>query len=84
VVLGSRLVIRADDQQGAFMNTFTLTPVSDGTRVDCQIVFPKMTGMSAVLVPVPFPPVGKADVRKRMALLKSAVETATSPAQHSS
>jgi uncharacterized protein YndB with AHSA1/START domain len=77
VVAGSRLVIRAEDDQGAFMNTFTLAPVSGGTRVDYRIVFPEMTGMSAVLVPVLFPLVGKPDIRKRMAMLKSAVEASS-------
>jgi len=71
----SRLVIRAEDDQGPFVNTFTVKPVSGGTQVDYQIVFPKMTGMSAVLVPVLFPLVGKSDIRKRMTMLKSAVET---------
>jgi uncharacterized protein YndB with AHSA1/START domain len=72
----SRLVIRADDAQGAFMNTFTLTPVGKGTRVDYQLVFPKMTGMSAVLVPILFPLVGKSDIRKRMEMLKTMAESA--------
>jgi hypothetical protein len=40
-------------------------------------VFPEMTGMSAVLVPVLFPLVGKPDIRKRMAMLKSAVEASS-------
>ncbi|MEI6362614.1 MAG: SRPBCC family protein [Actinomycetes bacterium] len=75
IVPDSRLVMLAHEEQGDFTNTFTLTPVGEGTKVDFRIVFPKMTGMSAVLVPVLFPLVGKSDIRKRMSLLKSAVES---------
>jgi len=74
-VPNERLVLRAHDDQGDFTNTFTLTPVPGGTQVDYRIVFPAMTGMSAVLVPVAFPLLGKPDIRKRMAMLKAAVET---------
>lgn len=75
VVQGSRLVLRADDAQGSFMNTYTLTPVDGGTEVTFTLAFPPMTAMTAVLVPVLFPLVGKADIRKRMTPLKSKVES---------
>jgi uncharacterized protein YndB with AHSA1/START domain len=73
-VPGSRLVLRADDAQGSFTNTYTLRPVDSSTEVTFDLVFPKMTGMNALLVPVLFPLVGKADIRKRMQLLKVKAE----------
>jgi uncharacterized protein YndB with AHSA1/START domain len=75
LIPNSRLVLRADEEQGSFTNTFTLRPVREGTQVDYRLVFPKMSGMSAVIVPVLFPLVGKADIRKRMSMLKTAVES---------
>ena len=74
VVPAARLVLRAVDAQGSFENTYTLTPVDGGTEVTFTLVFPPMTGMSALLVPVLFPLVGKADIRKRMGLLEGKVE----------
>jgi uncharacterized protein YndB with AHSA1/START domain len=76
VVPQQRLVLRADDAQGSFDNTYTLRPVDGGTEVSYTLVFPKMKGAAAVLVPVLFPLVGKADIRKRMQLLKQRVEAA--------
>ena len=68
-------VLRADDEQGPFENTYTLRPVSGGgTEVTFRLVFPQMKGIAALLVPVVFGTVGKADVRKRMNLLKAKVE----------
>jgi uncharacterized protein YndB with AHSA1/START domain len=77
VVPHSRLVLRADDTQGAFMNTYTLTPVGASTEVTYTLVFPTMTGLNAIMVPILFPLVGKADIRKRMSLLKAKVEATT-------
>jgi uncharacterized protein YndB with AHSA1/START domain len=77
VVPASRLVLRADDAQGAFMNTYTLRPVDAGTEVEFTLVFPPMTGINAIMVPILFPLVGKADIRKRMVLLKELVESTT-------
>jgi hypothetical protein len=70
-----RLRLRAEDPQGAFDNTFELRPVDGGTEVRFTLVFPKMSGISALMVPVLFPLVGMADLRKRMALLKQRVES---------
>jgi hypothetical protein len=78
VVPQQRLVLRADDAQGSFDNTYTLRPVDGGTEVSYTLVFPKRKGAAAVLVPVLFPLVGKADIRKRMQLLKQRVEAASS------
>jgi uncharacterized protein YndB with AHSA1/START domain len=75
VVRYSKLVLRAEDPQGAFENTYRLEPVAGGTNVTFTLVFPPMTGMSALLVPVLFPLVGKADIRARMGLLKAKVES---------
>ena len=75
VVPSSRLVLRADDKQGSFMNTYALHAVNGGTEVTFTMVFPKMTGVNALLVPVLFPLVGKADIRKRMGLLKARAES---------
>jgi hypothetical protein len=69
-----RLRLRVEDPQGVFDNTFDLRPAGDGTEVTFRLVFPKMSGVSALLVPVLFPVVGMADLRKRMALLKQRVE----------
>ncbi len=76
VVPQQRLVLRADDPQGPFESTYTLRPVDGGTEVTFHLVFPPMKGLAAFLVPVLFPLVGKADNRKRLALLKTRVEAA--------
>jgi hypothetical protein len=60
---------------GIFENTYDLRSTGGNTEVTFRIVFPPMKGMSAILVPVLFPLVGKADIRKRMGLLKAKVET---------
>jgi uncharacterized protein YndB with AHSA1/START domain len=75
-VPNERFALRADDDQGPFANTFTLRPVDAGTEVVFRLVFPPMKGALALLVPVLFGTVGKADVRKRMRLLKAKVEAA--------
>lgn len=77
VVPNQRFVLHAHDSQGTFTNTFDLRPTSQGTDVTFHIVFPPMKGMAAVLVPVLFPIVGKADIKKRMGMLKSSVESAS-------
>jgi len=76
VVPGERFALRADDHQGSFTNTFDLKKTDGGTEVTYQLVFPPMKGIAAVVVPVLFPLVGKADIRKRMKLLKAKVEAA--------
>lgn len=74
VVPQERFALRADEAQGSFQNTYTLRRLDDATEVTFRLVFPPMKGISAVLVPVLFPLVGKADIRKRMNLLKARVE----------
>jgi uncharacterized protein YndB with AHSA1/START domain len=75
VVENERFAFRADDAQGAFANTYVLRPAGAGsTEVVFDLVFPQMKGMAALAVPVLFPLVGKPDIRKRMQLLKAAVE----------
>jgi uncharacterized protein YndB with AHSA1/START domain len=76
VVPMSRYALKANDENGTFLSTFDLRPVGEGTEVTFHIVFPKMKGVSAVLVPLLFPIVAKPDFRKRMALLKQKVESA--------
>jgi uncharacterized protein YndB with AHSA1/START domain len=75
-VVGERFALRADDPQGSFENTYTLRRVDGATAVTHRMVFPPMKGIAAVLVPVLVPIFGKADMRKRMGLLKSKVEGA--------
>jgi uncharacterized protein YndB with AHSA1/START domain len=76
VVPGERFALCADDQQGSFTNTFDLRRTDQGTEVTYQLVFPPMKGIAALVVPLLFPLVGKADIRKRMKLLKAKVESA--------
>lgn len=76
VVPGERFALRADDHQGSFTNTFDLRKTDGGTEVTYRLAFPPMKGLAAVVVPVLFPLVGKADIRKRMKLLKAKVESA--------
>jgi uncharacterized protein YndB with AHSA1/START domain len=76
VVEGERFALRADDHQGSFTNTFDLKKTDEGTEVTYHLVFPPMKGIAAFVVPVLFPIVGKADIRKRMKLLKAKVESA--------
>jgi uncharacterized protein YndB with AHSA1/START domain len=74
VFTNSRFALRAYDEGGVFQNSYDLRPTSDGTEVTFKLVFPKMKGMSAILVPILFPLVGKADIRKRMGKLKARAE----------
>ena len=76
VVPISRFALNANDATGTYVSTFDLKPVEGGTEVSFHIVFPKMKGLSAVMVPMLFPIVAKPDFRKRMALLKQKVESA--------
>ncbi len=70
------LAFTAHEDQGDFQNTFDLRESGEGTTyVEYQLVFPKMSGMSAVMVPIVFPLVGKPKIRKRMEMLKSVVES---------
>lgn len=76
VVPMRRFALDARDESGVFRNVFTLRPSGSGTDVSFHIAFPKMRGLSAIMVPILFPIFAKADFRKRMQLLKAAVEAA--------
>jgi uncharacterized protein YndB with AHSA1/START domain len=70
-----RFALKSDDSGGWFINEFDLTPVGDGaTQVSFTITFPKLKGMAAVAAPILFPLSGKADIRKRLDLLKERAE----------
>jgi uncharacterized protein YndB with AHSA1/START domain len=69
-----RFALRAQDKNGSYADTFTLEPHGQSTKVTFRLDFLKMNGMSALMVPVVFPLIGKKDIRARMALLKTRVE----------
>jgi uncharacterized protein YndB with AHSA1/START domain len=72
----TRFAFRAKDPQGVFINEWNLQPVGEGaTEVTLTLTFPKLHGVAAVMGPILYPLVGKPDLRKRMALLKQAVES---------
>ena len=73
-VPNERFALRADDPQGAFQNTFTLRPVGSGTEVVFHLVFPRMKPPLNAVASVLFSTSGKAEIRKRMQLLKQKVE----------
>ena len=70
-----RFVLRAHDEQGSYLNTFDLTPQGDGTKVTHRLDFEEMHGPAALMAPVLFPLLGKRQIRARMAMLKSVVES---------
>ena len=69
----------AHEDQGDFRTPLTCESREGTTYVEYQLVFPKMSGMSAVMVPLVFPLVGKPKIRKRMEMLKSVVESGGTP-----
>ena len=71
----TRLVLRSDDPLGAFSNTYVLRPVGEGTEVTWTMAFPPLRFPMSVVAPLLFPIVGKSDGRKRVQLLKAAVES---------
>ncbi len=74
-----RFALRADDPEGPFLNTYTLTPAGDGaTTVTYRVVFPRMSPPKNLVAALIFNTAGKADIRKRMQLLKQRVESASS------
>ncbi|MGH9020953.1 MAG: SRPBCC family protein [Acidimicrobiales bacterium] len=77
VVPFERFHLVAHDALGDFDNLFTFRARGPGTVVTFRLEFPPMTGLAAFMVPLLFPLVGKADCRKRMRMLKVAVESAT-------
>jgi uncharacterized protein YndB with AHSA1/START domain len=74
-VTNERFVLRADDDLGAFMNTYVLRPSGSGTEVSYTLEFPPLKGVERLAVPILFPLVGKPDIRKRLQLLKAKVES---------
>ena len=80
VVPNERFALRAQDKEGAFENTYVLRPAGEGTEVSFTLVFPKMKGAMALMVPLVFATMGKPDIRKRMRLLKTKVEEAQASA----
>jgi uncharacterized protein YndB with AHSA1/START domain len=74
-----RFAFRAHDKDGSYANTFTLQPLGETTKVTLRLEFVKMNGMAALMAPMLFPLIAKPDNRKRMGLLKAAVETSSSP-----
>jgi uncharacterized protein YndB with AHSA1/START domain len=73
----TRLAFKADDPEGVFLNEWNLRSLGDNaTEASFTIKFPeKMHGMAAILAPIVFPISGKADIRKRLAMLKQKVES---------
>jgi uncharacterized protein YndB with AHSA1/START domain len=73
-VPNERFALRAEDPQGVFLNTFTLRPAGSGTEVVFHLVFPPMKQPMSAMASMLFATLGKADIRKRMQLLKQKVE----------
>lgn len=76
VVPNSKFVFEAYDENGTFVNTFTLQPTASGTKVTFQHDFPKMVGMGRILLPLLLPIVGKRDGMTRLGMLKAKAESA--------
>jgi uncharacterized protein YndB with AHSA1/START domain len=74
VVPNSKFVFRAHDENGYFINTFTLKPTGAGTEVTFQHDFPKMKGAGRILLPLLLPSVGKRDAMVRLGMLKKKAE----------
>ena len=68
------LVLTSSEKDEKFVNTFTLTPSGDGTRVDRVVDMPRPGGFVGVLFPVLVPLVVRPAVAKGMTLLKKRVE----------
>lgn len=75
VVPNQRFALDASDDNGVYHNTYDFRAVDGGTEVTFTLVFPEMKGATKYLLPVLFPLVGKADIRKRMSLLKAKAES---------
>jgi hypothetical protein len=74
VVPNSKFVFRAHDENGYFINTFTLKSVGSGSEVTFQHDFPKMKGAGRILLPLLLPTVGKKDAMVRLGMLKTKAE----------
>jgi uncharacterized protein YndB with AHSA1/START domain len=75
-VENERLVLKSDDELGAFTNTYLLRPVGGATEVAWTMRFPELKFPLKMVAPLLFPIVGKPDGRKRVQLLKQKVEAA--------
>jgi uncharacterized protein YndB with AHSA1/START domain len=72
---GKRFALEAHDKEGDYRNVFVLADGPSGTtEVTHTLTFLKTHGVASVMVPMIFPLVGKADIRKRMQLLKAKAE----------
>jgi uncharacterized protein YndB with AHSA1/START domain len=70
-----RFALRSSDKQGSYENGFDLVAGPDGTtEVTFTLRFVDMKGLSAPMVAMAFPVIGKPDLRRRMQLLKQRVE----------
>lgn len=74
IIPDSKIVFTAHDENGYFKNTFKLEAVSQGTQVTFQHDFPKMKGLSRILLPILLPLVGKKDAMVRLGMLKAKAE----------
>ena len=74
VVPLERFALRSVDPMGIFESRYTLHRTGSGTEVTFQLIFPALTGIARLMVPVLFPFIGRVDIRKRGALLKDRVE----------
>ena len=74
VIPNSKFVFRSHDENGYFINTFTLTPAGNSTTVTFQHDFPKMKGAGRILLPLLLPSVGKRDAMVRLGMLKAKAE----------
>ncbi len=74
VIPNSKFVFRSHDENGYFINTFTLTPSGNSTTVTFQHDFPKMKGAGRILLPLLLPSVGKRDAMVRLGMLKAKAE----------
>lgn len=77
VIPQSKFVFEAYDENGTFINTFTLETVGAGTKVTFQHDFPRMVGIGRILLPLLLPIVGKRDGMVRLGQLKALAEKAS-------
>ena len=70
----SKFIFRSHDENGYFINTFTLKAVGNSTEVTFQHDFPKMKGAGRILLPLLLPSVGKRDGLVRLGMLKAKAE----------
>ena len=74
VVPNSKIVFKSHDENGFFINTFTLQSMGSETNVTFHHQFPTMKGIGRILVPLLVPLVGKRDTKVRLGMLKVKAE----------